>query len=64
MQIPFDALIAPDKLTGYLLLDRPWDDESRFLAQAGFTLDNPLALDSAIRRLTAQRNATEDGTNE
>lgn len=64
MRIPSDAHIAIEKLTQYLLLKRPWDDKSGYLAQAGFALSNPLALESAIRFLTAQSEAVEDGSND
>src|SRR5262249_13913463 len=48
----------------YLLVPRPWDDKSKFLAQAGFTQDNPDELMAALRRLAAETEAVEDGTNE
>ncbi|MDZ4657864.1 MAG: hypothetical protein SH868_09845 [Bythopirellula sp.] len=64
MRIPFDAIISPEKLTDYLLIERPWDDKSKFLAQADFTLENPLALDFAIRQLGTGSDAQEDGSNE
>jgi len=41
MKIPPDALIPLEKLTSYLLVHREWDDKSKFLAQAGFTRENP-----------------------
>ena len=40
MKLPADALIAPEKLTGYLLRWRPEDDKSAFLARAGYTVEN------------------------
>jgi len=64
MKIPADATIADDKLTGYLLVPRPRDDKSGFLAQAGFTQQNPQALREAIRRLADSSEAVEDGDNE
>jgi len=64
MRIPADATIAADKLTRYLLVARPWDDKARFLARAGFTLDDPDALAAAIRRLTAGAEAIEDSEND
>ena len=64
MRIPADAIIPDEKLTRYLLLPRPWDDKSQFLAQAGFTLDNPAELESAIRRLAATNDAIDDGEND
>lgn len=64
MRIPADAVISEEKLTRYLLVERPWDDKSRFLAQAGFTEQNPGALRQAIRLLAASVEAVEDGDNE
>jgi hypothetical protein len=64
MRIPVDAVIRPEKLTEYLLKARPWDDKSKFLNQAGFTLEDPQALEVAIRRVVAAADAVEDGTNE
>ncbi len=40
MKLPADALIAPEKLTRYLLRWRAEDDKSAFLARAGYTLEN------------------------
>ena len=40
MKLPADALIAPEKLTGYLLRWRTDDDKSTFLARAGYTVKN------------------------
>ncbi len=45
MKIPADALIPQAKLTNYLLVARTVDDKSKFLAQAGFTIENPGALE-------------------
>jgi hypothetical protein len=64
MKIPADALIAAEKLTGYLLLQRPWDDKAKFLAQAGFNQENPEALLAALRDLAAGTEAVQDGVNE
>ena len=64
MKIPDDAVIPEEKLTNYLLVPRPWDDKSKFLAQAGFTPENPDDLLAALRRLAAGSDAVEDGTNE
>lgn len=41
MPPPKDIFIAQEKLTEYLLRWRPEDDKSAFLAQAGYTLENP-----------------------
>ena len=64
MRIPPDALIAEDKLVRYLLVWRPADDKSQFLAQAGFMLDSPEALRQALRALAALTEAVCDEDNE
>ena len=64
MHIPSDAIIPPEKSTRYLLVPRPWDDKSQFLAQAGFSLDDPARLENAIRQTASRFEAFEDGTNE
>jgi hypothetical protein len=50
MKIQSGALIPREKLTKYLLVFQPENDKSKFLAQAGFTLDNPDALEAAPAR--------------
>lgn len=50
-----------EKLTRYLLVPRQWDDKSRFLAQGGFSRENPHLLLAAIRELAASVEAREDG---
>jgi indole-3-glycerol phosphate synthase len=64
MKIPPNAIIADSKITRYLLVLREQDDKSKFLAQAGFTQDNPEQLTSAIRQLADAVEAVEDTTNE
>ena len=59
MNIPADAVIATDKLTGYLLIARPLDDKSKFLATAGFTQSNSEILEAAIRNLATAALAEE-----
>ena len=44
MKLPADAIIALEKVTGYLLAEQPRGDKSRFLAQAGYTMANPERL--------------------
>ena len=41
--------IAPEKLTKYLLTKRPRNDKSKWLASAGYTLDNWRVLEKNIR---------------
>ena len=48
MKIPGNLIIPEEKLTRYLLVPRIKDDKSKFLAQAGFTQNNPEDLLTAI----------------
>ena len=64
MKIPVDAIIPKEKLTQYLLVPRQKNDKSEFLAQAGFTLENPDALEAAIRKLIIGNEADSDRHNE
>ncbi|MBW4555625.1 MAG: hypothetical protein KME59_06760 [Trichormus sp. ATA11-4-KO1] len=64
MKIPPDAIIADEKITRYLLVPREQDDQSKFLAQAGFTQDNPELLKVAIRQLADSTEAIQDRDNE
>jgi hypothetical protein len=53
MHIPPNANISAEKLSNYLLIERPWDDKSKYLARAGFGLENPLALQRFIMKSIA-----------
>jgi hypothetical protein len=64
MRIPADGIIAEDKLTHYLLVQRLWDDKSGYLRQAGFVLEKWTELRDAIRALTMAVEAVEDDANE
>lgn len=64
MRIPADAIIADEKLTRYLLVHRPSDDKSKFLAQAGFTIYNWPVLRQAIRALADAAEAVEENADE
>ena len=44
------AAIAEAKLTKYLLIQKPKDDKSGFLAQAGYNLDNWCQLQQELRQ--------------
>ncbi|MDX2078879.1 MAG: hypothetical protein SFZ02_20765 [bacterium] len=57
-------IIPPEKVTGYLLKWRAKSDKSQFLAQAGFTLENPESLLQAIQKLVSENDAIHDLTNE
>jgi hypothetical protein len=64
MKIPAaQAIIPREKLTKYLLVYQPESDKSQFLAQAGFTQDNPEVLDAAIRDLLKTNDAVFDTHN-
>ena len=64
MRISADAIIADEKLTRYLLVPRPFDDKSKFLAQAGFTIYNWPVLRQAIRELTDAVDSVEENADE
>lgn len=49
MFLPQDAIIAEEKLTKYLLVLLLKDDKSKFLAQAGYTLENWQQLEQDLR---------------
>ena len=51
-------------LTRYLLVPRQKNDKSEFLAQVGFTLENPDLLEVAIRKLMVENDAVSDRQNE
>lgn len=64
MKIPDSAIIPDAKITKYLLVYREQDDKSKFLAQGGFTQDNPEQLKLAIRYLADTNKVIEDMINE
>ena len=64
MKIPDDAIIPEPKLTRYLLVFKPRNDKSQFLAQAGFSLNNWQTLKTAIQQLNQSVEAEEDRTDE
>ena len=64
MNIPADAIIPEAKLTKYLLVYKPRNDKSQFLAQAGFSLSNWLALKTAILQLNQSVEAQLDRSSE
>ncbi len=64
LTFPNSGTIPLEKITSYLLAHRNQDDKSQFLAQAGFTCDNPEVLLDAIRQHAATHEAVEDGENE
>jgi hypothetical protein len=64
MKIPDDAIIPDSKIAHYLLVLKAKDDKSQFLAQAGFTQNNPNLLKAAIRELANNCEAIPDTKNE
>lgn len=64
MKLPEDVVIPREKLTAYLLVPQTKNDKSKFLAQAGFTQENPDALEAAIRRLIREHDAVQDREDE
>jgi hypothetical protein len=57
MRIPPDAIISPEKVRDYLLVEQPRDDKSKFLTSAGFKRSNWRELEAAIRDLAASVDA-------
>ena len=49
MKLSRDAIIAEAKLTKYLLVWQDTDDKSKFLGQAGYTLENWQQLETDLR---------------
>lgn len=64
MKIPENAIIPEPKITKYLLVFKQRNDKSKYLAQAGFTLDNWQLLKIAIVKLIQEYEAIEDLTDE
>jgi len=57
------ATIAEAKLTKYLLIERPKDDKSGFLAQAGYNLDNWRQLRQELRQFLFNQAILHKTTN-
>ncbi len=49
MKLPENTLIAREKLTCYLLVQKKRNDKSQWLAQAGYTRDNWQVLETDLR---------------
>lgn len=64
MKITNDAIISESKFTEYLLVFKPRNDKSQFLAQAGYTIENWQPLKKAILKINQSAEAIEDRTNE
>jgi len=59
MKLPEDTILAPDKFSRYLLIWRPVDDKSKFLAFAGYTSDNWQILIHDLRQQILVMDAME-----
>jgi hypothetical protein len=57
VKLPTDSVIAPEKLTNYLLLRQARGDKSAFLARAGYTTANPEQLLHDLRRQVLSQEA-------
>lgn len=60
MKLQGTVLIPDAKLSQYLLVPRQENDKSKFLAQAGFTANNPEQLKQAILDLIHVYDAVSD----
>ena len=60
MKLQGNIIIPDAKLTQYLLVPRQEDDKSKYLAQAGFTQDNPDQLKQAVLTLIQTYDAISD----
>jgi len=57
MKLPVDAIIAADKIKLYLLKHRQEDDKSRYLAQAGYGVENWQQLERDLREQILVKDA-------
>ena len=58
MRLPKDALISDEKLVKYLLAPRKRNDKSKWLGQAGYTLESWSILKDDIRKQVLPKNAS------
>jgi hypothetical protein len=56
-EIAADTVIAPEKVTKYLLVRQARGDKSAFLAKAGYTIANPEQLLDDLRRQVLSQEA-------
>jgi hypothetical protein len=64
MRVPEDLIIPDAKITQYLLVLKARNYKSSFLAQAGFTQENPEDLKLAIQSQGMDKEAIEEKSNE
>jgi len=58
VKLPPDAFIAPEKISGYLLVRQARGDKSGFLARGGYHPGNPERLLKDLREQVLTREAT------
>ncbi|NOZ60682.1 MAG: hypothetical protein GXO74_03280 [Calditrichaeota bacterium] len=58
MKLPADSIIAHEKLTSYILAPRKRNDKSKWMAQAGYFLENWRELEHDLRRQILSLDAT------
>ncbi len=49
MKLPVNSIIAPEKISSYLLVPQPRGDKSQFLAKGGFVAENGELLLQGLR---------------
>jgi hypothetical protein len=64
VRVPEDLIIPDAKITHYLLVQKARNDKSKFLAQAGFTQENPETLKAAIQNQAIATETIEERSNE
>jgi hypothetical protein len=63
MKLPADTIIAPDKVTLYLLIPQARGDKSGFLERAGYTMENAGQLLNDLRTQLLPLDATPGKAN-
>lgn len=64
MKLPQDTLIAQEKLTKYLLVFKKRNDKSKWLAKAGYFLENWQILENDLREQILSMNVAEAESSE
>ena len=64
MRLPHNALISDEKWVKYLLAPRKRNDKSKWLAQAGYTLENwPILKDDLRKQVLPKPASLIENTN-
>jgi hypothetical protein len=64
MKLPANAMIAREKVTGYLLVRQGRNDKSAFLEKGGYTAETPEALLAAVAELREHSDARQVDDNQ